>query len=360
MGFVALGAPLREYVGSLDLPSHLRSQLALHLTAMEELLKHAFPDAYIYTQGSYSLGTMVQPRPGGEYDVDIVVERWNWQNALDAFQAIEEVLAGHDVYGKMPIDRSKHFCISLTCPPDTSGHSLRIEIVPMRDKNRVTAVADRDSGQWVRSSPGIFIDRFHQLASTTANVRSLVLILKHLRDLYGVNDELRSFLIVSLIVRYYEAQGSLMADLLYILHKIAALFSDPEQMPKIPNPMNPGEDLARNVRDYRAVRTFFIVTSQRLDRALADGDKQALRELFGPGFNYTALNLILTILMFFWGKIPGLVRWSVGSCALITCLCLILGRPLWPDCLGAGITTVLTMLCHTLEPESIRARRKRR
>lgn len=64
----------------LDIPAHLRQLAVVEYESVGEFLDDHFESAgrsgcEVYAQGSFRLGTVIQPLGGGDYDVDLVCRR---------------------------------------------------------------------------------------------------------------------------------------------------------------------------------------------------------------------------------------------------------------------------------------------
>ncbi len=101
-----------------------------------------------------------------------------------------------------------------------------------------------------------------------------------------MTNEIKSIFILTLVTRTHYNSGSIMGDVLWVLESIATILDSANQTPRIDNPVNTGEDLAAHLTDYSEVRSFFLELNDKLTNAIADDDEAALREIFGPGFDY--------------------------------------------------------------------------
>lgn len=288
-------SPLADYLKAISLNATQDDRINSALVNMSAVMLAAFPDAEIYAQGSYALDTLAKPLTAkqgngkaGEYDIDIAIERGDWEGAVDALKEIARIAKEHHIYGGMTIEEDHNRCIRIEYAPDDTGVSFHIDLVAIKTTDEGRKVADRADNDWKPSDAKQFVDWFNELADKTPNLRPLIVMLKRLRDLSSHNDNLKSIMTVTLTTQCYTAQGSLMGDLVALLEEIKLLFSNSNQPPVINNPVNQGEDLATGIKDYPAVRKFIIDTSSTLNTALSEDDADALKQLFGPGFAYVA------------------------------------------------------------------------
>lgn len=286
--------PLADYLKAISLNASQDARINSALVNMSAVMLAAFPDAEIYAQGSYALDTLAKPLTAkqgngkaGEYDIDIAIERSEWDSAVDALKEIARIANEHHIYGGMTIEEDHNRCVRIEYSPDDTGVSFHIDLVAIKATDDGREVADRADG-WKPSDAKQFVEWFNELADRTPNLRPLIVILKRLRDLNGHNDNLKSIMTVTLTTQCYASQDSLMGDLVALLEEINLLFSNSSQPPVINNPVNQGEDLATGIKDYPAVHQFLVDTSSTLNTALTEDDADGLKQLFGPGFAYTA------------------------------------------------------------------------
>jgi hypothetical protein len=287
---------LKQYLAAITLTTSQAERIESTLENVIALMLTAFPDAEVYAQGSYSTDTMAKPlthvQSGGspgEFDIDIVVEREVWDGAVDALDAVATVIEEDSVYGRMPIDKTKNTCIRIDYAADGGGVGFHIDLVPTKLGGGARSVPHREDDIWKPSDAKQFADWFNGRAQDQSGIRSIAVILKRLRDLNGLTDNLRSILILTLVEQKYYRNGTIMGDLLKVLDGINDLMSSDTNPPFIANPVNTGENLSDGLSDYTAVRTFFKATKDRLTTTIAEDDAEALKEIFGSAFNYTAV-----------------------------------------------------------------------
>lgn len=286
--------PLNDYVGSLSLSDTQDKRITSALENILSIMLGAYPEASVYAQGSYSTDTLAKPLTesqndgkAGEYDVDIAIEREGWGDAVDALEDVEKLIEADAVYGQMTIDKTKNTCVRIVYAPDSSMVGFHIDIVPTKIENGARKAPDRENEDWKPSDAKKMADWFNGLAEKQPQLRSIVLILKRLRDLNKLDSNLKSILILTLVATKYYESDSFMEDLLGVLDETNDLFSS-ETPPYIQNPANPGENLADTIDDYAEIRKFFEETTSKLKEALVQDNADELKEIFGPSFKYIA------------------------------------------------------------------------
>ena len=293
--------PLNKYLEAITLTKTQDEKINRAIEGVLVLALDAFPDVKVYAQGSFATDTMVKPLTSsqgggnaGEYDVDIALESESWRDALDALNDLADAIEDDDTFGKLTIDRTKNTCVRIEYPEDQTGVAFHIDLVPTKLENGKRQVPDRDSSDWKSSDAKQFAEWFNAKANVTPELRSIAIILKHLRDRGDLTANLKSILVLVLVVSDYLVNGSIMGDLLSVLEGIVTKLSSVDQPPLIANPVNAGENLSDGIEDYVAVRTFFISTKTKLASAVSDDDVTALKEVFGSGFEYSSDTRVAT------------------------------------------------------------------
>jgi len=283
---------LKNYLEAISPSTTQKNNMDERYEDLAVVIAQSYPEseAIIYPQGSFATDTQVRPLTehqgnghAGKYDVDLAVER-EWAGATASLEDVEEAIKESGEYDSSDIDDSKSKCVRINFPKDSTGVSFHLDIVPTKvigDRH----VPQREENTWEQSNAKMFADWFNNKANEEPNLRSVAMILKRLRDLAGIRDDVSSILVLTLVSNHYYANDSLMQDLVKVLQGIASLFSS-ENSPSVANPVNVGENLMDNVNDYAAVRAFFKDTYSKLQEALADEDADQLEDIFGPGFRH--------------------------------------------------------------------------
>lgn len=292
--------PLEKYLEAISLTATQADTINTALEGVLALTLSEFRDARAYAQGSFSTDAMVKPltaRQGGgkagEFDVDIAIESEEWGDAIDALDAVANAVEADDTFEGVTIDRTKNSCIRVQYPEDKTGVAFHIDLVPTKlDKDGKRWVPDRKNkdkdGGWKPSDAKQFTEWFNEKAAAQPGVRRVAKIVKRLRDLADLTDDVSSICILTLAYNNYAENGTTMGDLVSVLDGIAGSLGGREEAPQILNPVNKDEDLGERIGDYPAVRDFFVETKTALRNAIADDDANKLKEIFGPGFGYDA------------------------------------------------------------------------
>lgn len=287
---------LTDYLDTITLTATQDSRISSALENVAALMLAEFPDVEVYAQGSYSTDTLVKPLTSsqgggkaGEYDIDIVAESPTWEGAVDTLDEIADVIESDGTYSGMPIDRTKNSCIRIDYAADASGVGFHVDLVPTKNTGGVRSVPDRKNNGWKHSDAKRFADWFNSQAEQSPGIRQMALIIKRLRDLSDLTDDIKSILVLTLVVNSYYANGTIMGDLLSVLDGVISQFPAGDSAPFIANPVNDGENLGAKLEEYSKVRSFFVNTRTELARAVADDDAAALKAIFGSSFSYTAV-----------------------------------------------------------------------
>lgn len=286
--------PLKIYLEAITLSKTQETQINFALEGVLSLALTAFPDAIVYAQGSFATDTMAKPLTAkqgggkaGEFDIDVAIESEAWGYAVDSLDETATAIEGDDTFGELIIDKTKNSCIRIEYPEDKTGVAFHIDLVPTKLENGSRSVPDRDNSDWKPSDAKQFAEWFNDKAAAQPGIRQVAIILKRLRDLAGLTDEIKSILVLTLVMQAYYDSGSIMGDLVSVLDGIVVILADADKTPCIENPVNTGENLAEHLTDYSAVRSLFLDTKQKLMSALSDDDASGLKDIFGPGFDYT-------------------------------------------------------------------------
>lgn len=288
--------PLKNYLEAIGLTATQETKIENALQAVLSLALANFPDAQIYAQGSYSTDTIAKPlteRQGhgkaGEFDIDIAIESASWVGAVGALDAVADAVEGDTTFGKLEVDNTKNSCVRIQYPEDQTGVSFHIDLVPTKVESGARFVPNRAGGFWKTSDAKRFADWFNAQAQARPGMRQVAVMLKRMRDLAGMSDDLKSIVILTLVSKVYQDTGSIMGDLLTVMDQIPDLLGGAGDRRQIPNPVNPGEDLATTITQFEDVRQYFVDTRGELVGAIAEDDERALKVIFGPGFNYASV-----------------------------------------------------------------------
>lgn len=225
-----------------------------------------YNDLDVYVQGSYAMGTIVKPLTAnqskngvaGEYDIDIVLERSEWESPTQSLTGIREVLL--DEYAQKVDDKERESCERVYHSKDSNTEvKFHADYVPILLKyNVLRYVTKRSDDSWFRSDTKELKDWFLEYVSDKPFIQGLIVILKRIRDVAELTDELPSICITSIVCEYYEQSESYAEDLIAILDRIVSIFSQPYSDIHIKLPTT-NEDLARKIKsaDCNRIRIAF-------------------------------------------------------------------------------------------------------
>lgn len=310
----------------------------------------------VYPQGSFRYSTVIRPLfHGEEYDLDLVC-----QLALskeDVSQARLKALVGEEITAYATAHNMNepahegNRCWRLDCADDVSFHMdilptvpdddafksglLRLGI-PWESAQHAIAITDRRHPEfhrvqpdWARSNPRGFAVWFEDRMKVAARARieqlvqarlyasvddvpafewktplqrSIQILKRHRDVMFQDTPDLRpiSMIITTLSAEAYQGEGDLFGALSNILDRMPSFVRD--EPPKVPNPVNPGEDFADKwAKDPRLERSFWewhtqsradlerVVTAPNANRLVCamraayavSPDDDILKEIFG-------------------------------------------------------------------------------
>lgn len=238
-------------------------------------------DVEVYTQGSYTMGTIVKPLTAnqskngnaGEYDIDIVLERGSWVGASDSLSSIRNVLL--DEYEGKVDKKLRESCervIHREFPTEVIFHADYVSIRPFNDRR---AVAKRSKDKWYYSDTKKLIECFKDnFADNYTFLPALIVILKRIRDYAELTDDLPSLCVTAVVCNNYADQGSYAGDLLFMLDKLKAVFSVPYDQRSIMLAPLGSENLAQKISatSYIKIRQLFESCLSALRVAFSVGE----------------------------------------------------------------------------------------
>lgn len=233
-------------------------------------------DGIVYPQGSFRLGTVVQPiNPSHDYDIDLVCRRdiamaSTTQAALkaDAGDGLNSYVSSQP--SGTPIRLEGKRCWTL----DYQGEPFHIDILPaLPDLDTTTnaiLITDKSMREWQHSNPIDYASWFHermrqefiQLQEAVAKrmqvvdvpewrvkttLQRAVQAMKRHRDLFFAdepNDRPASIIITTLAAQAYESGGALYEVLLNVTAKMPDLVEYRNGVRWVANPAQPEENFA--------------------------------------------------------------------------------------------------------------------
>jgi hypothetical protein len=290
-------ATFEDFLAAISLTSTQASKIDGALAALSGIFLTKFEgDVEIYVQGSFATNTTVKPLTSsqseygpGEYDIDVVLERSSWNGAQDALNEIEQVMLSFEKYASRLTDEEKQSCIQLKYAPDRdTGVAFHVDLVPIMNDRGIKKVAIRDSDSWRVSDSLQLIAWTKRQQSLKPYISATVLMVKRLRDMYGLTNHLTSIILFSLLETCYQQTGSYADDLLLTLERMSTKLSVNTAQLEITNPVSREEDLIKKWRSdpsiHFSIRDFVNDAHDTLSRALANEDVSVLRTLFSDDF----------------------------------------------------------------------------
>lgn len=301
-----LAALLTGTVEALDIPSDLASaahrrylDVARHLNQHGDAAGGAPWD--VYPQGSFLLGTVTSPGPGGlDYDVDLVLIRQISADSItrvklkvDAGDALSDYVATAGDLGG-PDERGR--CWTLDCG------DFHLDVLPAvpDEEGGSTAIllTDRDLARWLRSDPKGFARWFRARQERQWVAKAAVLaerrnstiedippplikttlqqgvqFLKRHRDIFFKDDTCHrppSILITTLAAHAYAGEDNLYQAVLNMADKL------PEHVERdggdyvVANPVHPAENFADKWKYDDVLPERFFAWTERLRRDLTE------------------------------------------------------------------------------------------
>lgn len=248
-------------------------------------------DVDIYAQGSYAMGTVVKPLTSaqssgkpGEYDVDIVLERDSWLEAVPALNGIRRILS--DVYPSNIDPKLHESCERVNhVVEEGTGVSFHVDYVPIKLKTDGRNAAKRTSNDWFPSDTKALTHWFKEEAEKHIYLPAMVLMLKRIRDYAGLTDILPSIIVTALASELYDEQSTYADELLLMLDKLAKRFSVPYDDFSVTVPVL-SEELGKKLShdEYMRLQKFFSEMNADIADAIPDGDLDAIAEYLSSDF----------------------------------------------------------------------------
>jgi len=225
----------------------------------------------IYPQGSVSIGTTTKPYANTEFDLDVVIHIKLLSSHYDPETIFLEVvrrLNEHETYKKISEPKSR--CVRLNYQGD-----FHLDVVPgcmvVVNDDKLIDIPDQKNKVWLRSCPKGYQSWFLEIANkvqvtllekafSTHKVeieeyakkkplQRAVQLIKMRRNIYfneKPENAPASIILTTLAAQFYEGQASISETFEGILLKIKDYIHTfyPNKPFELPNPVNPGENLA--------------------------------------------------------------------------------------------------------------------
>lgn len=296
---------LRETADALDIPEHVYEDAIIkyedvgeHLGADESALRPHNPQ--IYAQGSFRLGTVVQPIDDEcGLDIDLVCQ----------LEIAKEQITQKDLKSRVgerlekradlkEILKPSRRCWVLNYPADQGIPKYHMDVLPSipnieRPPSGIL-LTDTDLVRWQKSNPVAYADWFKSKMSEVferrkiafaesikANVEDVpdwriktplqrsVQILKRHRDIYLGGNENRpiSIILTTLAAHAYEGQDDIYDALINITKRMSIFIENRGGIWWVQNPVDPDENFADKWNEYPERREAFF---QWLSKAITD------------------------------------------------------------------------------------------
>ena len=294
----------------------------------ENSILHQFKPE-IYTQGSFSIGTVIKPiSDEDEYDVDLVCEldiNKNDTTQKDLKNVVGNRLKENESYNRIINEGRRCWTLDYA----NEFHMDILPAIPDNEKtNNSILITDKELRLWQHSNPKGYTAWFKSRMKAAFNKRRLVLaketgayvddvpeykvkvslqrsvqILKRHRDIYfnGKNNKPISIIITTLAGRAYGNEEDLYDAFTNIVKKL----EDIDSLRKngvyyIPNPVNPTENFAdkwnENEELPKAFRNWIIQLKGDFNIALQKKElfeiQDSLKSVLGSGLVTCAFNVI--------------------------------------------------------------------
>lgn len=240
-------------------------------------------------QGSYALKTMISPvKDDDEVDADLLIymkDQPGW-TPRDYLGAVWQVFHSNGNY--KDIVRRKTRCVTIDYRGD-----FHVDLVPAIERADGVYICNRDEEQFEKTDGTGLRDWFNDKnRETGGQLKRVVRLIKFLRD-HKDNFTVKSILLTTLLgmfVRATEEFSDTATALKSLVERLDAFLQANSRMPRIANPVLPGEDFNRHwdQTKYDNFSQKIRIYSERIADAYIETDRNTSirkwRKLFGDGF----------------------------------------------------------------------------
>ena len=282
-----------EYLTNIVLTRSQANSIDQMLTETLSLFATEYEgDVEIYSQGSYAMSTIVRPLTAqqsphgaaGEYDIDIVLERVAWTDAVDSLGNVRNVLS--DEYSDKLDRKLRESCERvLHSTDDKTEVAFHVDYVPIKSSQANRYAARRSGNEWFSSDTKQLVEWFSDVASENTFLPAIILILKRMRDMAGLTDTLSSICITALVCSLYENKYSYADDLMNILDGAIRIFNVPhDELTITLEPLE--DDLADriNTTQQQSILGFLVNARKILNEGFAEANLPKLRSILSTSF----------------------------------------------------------------------------
>lgn len=248
-----------------------------------------YADLDVYTQGSYAMGTIVKPLTanqsksgiGGEYDIDIVLEREEWNGPAKSLADTHNILV--DEYTDKVDNKKRESCERVYHSRDLQTEVLfHADYVPVLSRldGACRYVARRSQDRWADSDTKRLKEWFLEYVEERRFVQALIVILKRIRDYAELTDKFPSICIMAIVCSSYKQTSSYAEDLILVVKEIVKIFSKPYGQIVITMP-TVNENLAKKIKptDCDIIRVTFQECLAVLEGELICKDEPDLNKI---------------------------------------------------------------------------------
>lgn len=247
-------------------------------------------------QGSWAHKMIIKPKPGKEYDADVLIhmdENPDW--ADDKGQYIEQLYWALGRVGYSGKASRKTRCVRVQYAND-----CHVDLVPYVSTASGTRIVNKTTGEWEDSNPEGFTSWMAEReAITNGNFRRAVRLMKYLRDHKNSFTGTRSIILTTLLgnqASYYtalsdpDAYRSVPNTLVTLVEALDTWMQAQETMPDVCDPSQPSTTF--NHRWSQESYAYFrdrinkhaAEMRSALDETNADESERKWQALFGDGF----------------------------------------------------------------------------
>lgn len=275
MGMAELPNDFDAFIDAVVLPQSVDERLQAALRSMQQVLVDDGPCASLFPQGSWPTGTAVKPaNSDGEYDLDLVAPLKNAPaDHLAAIGKIEDCLTEHGTYANRLVPGKP--CVRLDYADD-----MDVDIVAARDVEQDREVALRGVG-WKPCTSEAFVNWCKDQGKP---FQRTVLALKRWRDLAtSERRKINSTTMQVLVADHLSPATTDARRLTETLENLDGYLQGyPDQPPKVVNPVDASEDLAKRwpAEHYRSFRSHVATAAGKARTALKEHDPDESRRLW--------------------------------------------------------------------------------
>jgi hypothetical protein len=309
-----LASILQTTADALDIPDHVYEDATLkyedvgeHLAADDSDLRSYKPQ--IYVQGSFRLGTVVQPYGrGSEYDIDLVCQLEMKKESItqkDLKVKIGARLRARDDLARI-LNPSRR-CWILDYPAEAGMPGFHMDVLPSipNEERRPTGIllTDTELTRWQKSNPVAYAEWFRKRMEVIFRVRKAALaesmrasieevpdwrvktplqrcvqILKRHRDIYfEKKPDVKpvSIILTTLAAHAYQNEEDIFDALSGIVKRMPSFIENRGDVWWVQNPVDDGENFADKWNEYPERRTAFMVWLQKVSAEFSNLSKAA-------------------------------------------------------------------------------------